>query len=74
MSQDDERPTGLPGGNRPVDTGQLLAGVEEAMDGVDQLSPAEQVAVFDKAHSSLAEALARTADTGGPPPAGHPGA
>jgi hypothetical protein len=32
------------------------------------------VAVYDRAHTALTEALARTADTGGPPIPGQPGA
>ena len=58
-------PIGIPGGNQPVDPEQLLAGVEAAIDRLDQLDTADQVAVYDQAHTALAEALARTADTGG---------
>ena len=74
MSQPEERPTGTPGGNQPVDPERLLAGVEAAIDRLDQLEIADQVAVYDRAHTALTEALARTADTGGPPIPGQPGA
>ena len=74
MSQHDDRPMGVPGGAQPVDPEQLLAGVETAIDRLDQLETADQVAVYDQAHTALAEALSRTADTGGPPTAGRPGA
>jgi hypothetical protein len=74
MSQRDERAIGVPGGDQPVDPERLLTGVEAAIDRLDQLETADQVAVYDQAHSALAEALARTADTGGPPIPGQPGA
>jgi hypothetical protein len=45
---------------------------------LDQLATEDQVAVYDRMHSTLAEALARTADTGAAPlpgpVAGDPGA
>jgi hypothetical protein len=74
MSQRDDRPIGVPGGAQPVDAEQLLSGVESAMGRLDQLDTADQVVVYDQAHTALAEALARTADTGGPPIPGQPGA
>jgi len=74
MSQPEDRPVGIPGGNQPVDPERLLAGVEAAIDRLDQLETADQVAVYDQAHTALADALARTADTGGPPIPGQPGA
>jgi len=74
MSQRDDRSFGIPGGNQPVDPERLLAGVEASIDQLDELDTADQVAVYDQAHTALAEALARTADTGGPPIPGQPGA
>ena len=74
MSHHDDRPFGVPGGAAPTDPERLLAGVEADLDRLDQLDTADQVAVYDQAHSALAEALARTADTGGPPIPGQPGA
>ena len=74
MSQPEDRPVAIPGGNQPVDPERLLAGVEAAIDRLDQLETADQVAVYDQAHTALADALARTADTGGPPIPGQPGA
>jgi hypothetical protein len=74
MSQPENRPVGIPGGIQPVDPDRLLAGVEAAIDRLDQLETADQVAVYDQAHTALADALARTADTGGPPIPGQPGA
>jgi len=74
MSQHDDRPIGVPGGTAPTDPERLLAGVEADLDRLDRLDTADQVAVYDQAHTALAEALARTADTGGPPVPGQPGA
>lgn len=74
-------PIGVPGG-RPVaaapdgrtgDTDRLLRGVEDELDQLDGTSISDQVPAFDRMHTALADALARTADTGGPP-AGEPGA
>jgi len=56
------------------DTERLLAGVEDDLASVDDLSTQEQVPVFDAIHTALADALARTADTGGSPAGGHQGA
>ena len=68
------QPTGVPGASTSADTDRLLQGVEDDLNSLDQLETADQVAVFDRAHSTLAEALARTADTGVPPAPGQPGA
>jgi hypothetical protein len=74
MSERDDRPMGVPGAAQPVDPERLLADVQAALDHLDQLETADQVAVYDRAHATLAEALARTADTGGPPIPGQSGA
>ena len=71
-------PIGVPGGPNSADTDGLLHGVEDELNSLDQLETADQVVVFDRVHAALAEALARTADTGtspfpGPAP-GQPGA
>lgn len=80
------RPIGVPGGRPGVtgpagapdgdagDTDRLLRGVEEQLDQVDGMGKQDQVAAFDRMHTALADALARTADTGGAPPPGQPGA
>ena len=65
---------GVPGAGGPADTDRLLAGVEDDLGRLDDLESGDQVAVYDRLHTSLADALARTADTGGPPGQGHPGA
>lgn len=65
---------GLPGGTPAVDTDALLGGVEHELATLDELTITEQVPVFDRMHSALAESLARTADTGGQPVPGGPGA
>lgn len=62
-----------PGGLRP-DTDELLEGVEDDLDLLDSVHTADQVPIFDRMHTTLADALARTADTGGPPAPGDPGA
>jgi hypothetical protein len=74
MSQHDARQMGTPGGNQPVDPEQLLAGVEDELGRLDEVDTADQVGVYDRAHTALAEALARTADTAGPALGGRPGA
>ena len=65
---------GVPGAPHSAETDRLLHGVEDDLNSLDQLETADQVVVFDRVHSNLAEALARTADTGAPPPPGQPGA
>ncbi len=65
---------GVPGAPRSAETDRLLDGVEDDLNSLDQLETADQVVVFDRVHSTLAEALARTADTGAPPAPGQPGA
>jgi len=65
---------GLPGGKPPVDTDALLSSVEAELATLDTLTTTEQVPVFDRMHGALAESLARTADTGGQPGPGSPGA
>jgi len=68
MNERDERPVGVPGtAGRPADADQLLAGVDADLRLLDGLSTAEQPPVYDRLHSALADALARTADTGMPP-------
>ena len=84
MNQPDNRTVGLPGGGRRVDAPttdpqssdaeRLLAGVEADLASVDNKGTQDQVPVFDRIHTALADALARTADTGGSPPGGHQGA
>ena len=56
------------------ETERLLAGVEGDLASVEDKSTQEQVPVFDRIHTALADALARTADTGGSPAGGHQGA
>jgi hypothetical protein len=56
------------------DTERLLTTVEGDLASVDDLSTQDQVPVFDAIHTALADALARTADTGGSPAGGHQGA
>ena len=64
-----------PGTDRQTsDTELLLAGVEDDLASVDDKSTQDQVPVFDRIHTALADALARTADTGGSPTGGQPGA
>ena len=58
-------PSVVPGS---ADGERLLHGVERDLDLLDELDPQDQVPVFDRLHTSLADALARTADTGGHPP------
>ena len=90
MSQHDGGTTGIPGSPRPgrpaapgADTDQALQGVEDDLELLDRTSTEDQVAIFDRMHATLADALARTADTGappapadtgGPPAPGDPGA
>jgi hypothetical protein len=74
MSEPSNGRMGVPGAGQPAETDRLLIGVEDDLDTVDQLLTADQVPVYDRMHSTLAEALARTADTGGPPVPGEPGA
>ena len=76
-----ERPTGVPGGGRALvpgdqgsDADQLLRGVEQDLDQLAGLSTEQQVPAFDRMHTALADALARTADTGGPSAPGEAGA
>ena len=77
-------PVGVPGG-RPISpigsqpagdqpTESLLQGVEDQLDQLDGQDLQDQVPAFDRMHTALADALARTADTGGPPAPGQPGA
>jgi hypothetical protein len=63
---------------RPADSERLLQGVEQDLELLDELDTREQVPVFDRLHTSLADALAKTADTGapltsGPAPGSMPG-
>ena len=58
-----------------ADGERLLHGVEQDLELLDQLSTVEQVPVFDRLHTGLADALAGTADTGSGPqqmPSGQP--
>ena len=88
MNQPDNRPVGVPGGGRRIETPGpgstpgpgndqrgaetegLLAGVEGDLASVDGKSSKDQVPVFDRIHTALADALARTADTGESPGGG----
>jgi hypothetical protein len=74
MSEPASGRIGVPGAGRPAETDRLLKGVEDDLDTLDQLVTADQVPVYDGMHSTLADALARTADTGGPPAPGETGA
>ena len=65
MNQRDDGPAGLPGGIQPVDTDRLLRGVEDDVTLLDELSTPDQVPVYDRVHTALADTLARTADTEG---------
>ncbi len=56
------------------ESGVLLAGVEDDLATVDEKNTQEQVPVFDRIQTALADALARTADTGGSPAGGPQGA
>ncbi len=59
-----------------ADSERLLHGVQQDLALLDQVNTREQVPVFDRLHTALADALARTADTAGPagPLQGRPGA
>ncbi len=61
----------------PADADRLLQGVHADLELLDELGTQEQVPVFDRLHTALADALARTADTGpafpGSPPGGPQG-
>lgn len=66
-----------------ADSERLLTGVETDLELLDELDTTDQVPVFDRLHTALADALARTADTGAAsaqqgsqqgPPRGRPGA
>ena len=65
-------PSGAPGADPIAATQRLLHGVHDDLQMLDGLTTDEQVPVFERMHTSLADALARTADTA--PPPGHPGA
>ena len=54
-----------------AETERLLAGVEGDLASVDDKTPQDQVPVLDRIHTALADALARTADTGGSPAGGY---
>jgi hypothetical protein len=60
----------VPGAPHGAETDRLLQAVEDDLDSLDQLETADQVAVYDRAHAGLTEALARTADTGAAQTAG----
>lgn len=67
--------TGMPGADpQGPEAERLLAGVERDLASVDEKNTQEQVPVFDRIHTALADALARTADTGGSPSGGPQGA
>jgi len=74
MNQPDHGPVGVPGGTRAGDTDRQLQGVESDLDLLDELGTGDQVPVYDRMHTTLADALARTADTGVPPAPGQSGA
>jgi hypothetical protein len=65
-------PSGVPGGDPVADTERLLNHVQQDIRLLDELNPDDQVPVFERLHTTLADALARTADTA--PPPGRPGA
>lgn len=65
-------PSGIPGADPVVDTERLLQRVQDDLAVLDGLNTDDQVPVFERMHSTLADALARTADTA--PPPGRPGA
>lgn len=77
MNQRDDA-VGVPGSSVIPDPGaatdRLLRGVQDDLVVVDGLPIDEQVPVFERMHTALAEALARTADTAPPPEQGRPGA
>ncbi len=56
-------PSVVPGA---ADSERLLQGIERDLELMDELAPQDQVPVFDRLHTTLADALARTADTGSP--------
>jgi hypothetical protein len=67
MNERDERPAGLPGAAQPVDAARLLQGIDDDLQLLDGLSTQQQPPVYDRLNTALADALARTADTGVPP-------
>ena len=78
MNQQDHVVAGVPGqggrGNDPAETDRLLAGVQDDLQLLPDLPMDEQVPVFERMHTALADALARTADNAPPPPPGRTGA
>lgn len=89
MSESDIVPDRLSSGASPqvpvpgrADSERLLHGVEIDLESLDELDTTDQVPVYDRLHTALADALARTADTGASPqqgsqhgpPLGRPGA
>jgi hypothetical protein len=60
--------------DRNAETDRLLLGIDDELTALDALETADQVQVYDRVHTTLADALARTADTGVPPAPGDPGA
>jgi hypothetical protein len=77
MNQRDDVVMGIPGA-QPSDplaeTDRLLAGVQDDLHLLDDLPADDQVPLFERMHTSLAEALARTADTAPPAQPGRAGA
>jgi hypothetical protein len=67
MNEPATGPIGVPGAGQPAGTDRLLQDVDDDLGALDQLVTADQVPVYDRMHSALAEALARTADTGASP-------
>ena len=74
MNQPEHGPMGVPGPTQADDTEGLLQGVESDLDLLDGLGAGDQVPVYDRMHTTLADALARTADIGVPPAPGQSGA
>ena len=78
MNQQDHVVPGVPGqggrGNDPAETDRLLSGVQDDLHLLADLPVDEQVPVFERMHTALADALARTADNAPPPLPGQPGA
>jgi hypothetical protein len=68
MTPQDDAPAGLPGGEWSTGADELLGAVEHDAELLDELNTVDQVPVYDRMHAGLADALARTTDTGVSPP------
>ncbi len=67
MNQHEDGAAGSPGPAAPAETDRLLRGVQDDVQLLNELDSTDQVPVYDRIHTALADALARTADTGVPP-------